>query len=255
VVLILGAGAGGIASPRGGFNGSPIPPYYVFNNSPGDWPPAVDCLGCPVPCEPTPHVQGCQDPDETEECGEQDAGWKFYKPGPATCCGDSSGAIDPPCSYPLTDWGGYLAWTGHHPYKPLPLSPYYYTSGNVWLHTSYQFSGHSQHTTFEVSGPVRSVDPYAYSITVQLENTHAVDLIMELTIKSPAQLLVSVEGTGSIGPVTKRDTECCDDGESWLFVLPAYHTGDTGLHISVADPSQMQQSYILSGDISPLQAA
>lgn len=258
-MLILGAGAGGIADSGGGFLGSPVPAYYVFDNSPpGNWPSGMDCQGCPTPCEPTPYVQGCDSNDGTETCGKQISGWKFYKPGPATCHGCQTGSEDGPCTYPdylNYNWGGYFAWTGHHPYKPLPLVPYYHTSSDVWLHSSYHFSGHSQHTTFSVSGPVRSVDPYSYSIEVQLENTHAIDLIMELTIDAPGQLLISVEGTGTIGEVVQRDSGLCECAGVWHFILPAYHTSDTGLRISVADPSQMQQSYILSGDISPLQAA
>ena len=257
IILLIGASAGGVIN-SGAQNskGSPLPPYYVFRNSKiGPLPPDGTCQGCPTPCEPTPYDQDCNPNGFPGSCGPRQQGWKFYKPSLANCKGCQPDAVAQTCTYPTAGWGSYFAWSGHRQYAPLPLIPYYHTSNMDWQHTAYRFQGSSQHTTFSVSGPVKSVDPYSYSIEVQLDNVVDQDLIMELTIEAPGQMLIAVSGMGSIREVDRQDNGACDCAGSWFFVLPAFHNRDTGLRIKVNDPSHLQQSYILSGDIAPLQAA
>jgi len=203
VILILAAGAGGVSSSLGqgllGSSTSTLPAYYVFEY--GDyapWPSNTDCPSCPQPCEPTPNEGGCQSNDGDDACEQTEQGWKFYKPGPATCNGCLPGTETYPCAGQTPVSGGYFGWTHPRYHGRLPLTPHYYTANSVWLQSHYQFNGDSQHTTFSVSGPVRSLDPYSFDIEVQLNNFQDKDLIMELTIDAPSHLFISVKGMGSI---------------------------------------------------------
>ena len=150
---------------------------------------------------------------------------------PAPCGGCQPAPCQDPCGNPVTSWGNYMSWTNPYFYGPVNS---YFNVNPVWFQSHFKFQGDTYHAGFSLSAPINAVDPYSYAVELQLSHRHVQHMIMELTIDAPSHLLIFVSGVGSITDVTPTA-----DG-TWIFTLPAVHTSNTGLYITVTDPSQMQ---------------
>ncbi len=234
IAVLLGAGSGAVSySFNHGIYGSEttvLAPYNGFH-------PTRDGFYGPVygngvyGCQP---YQPCQQ-DYVNPCAQN------------PICNDcATPPATDPCGNPVMGWGSYYSWGNPYFYGPVPK---YFYSNPVWFQSHFKFQGDTYHAGFSLSAPINAVDPYSYAIEVQLYNRHAQHMIMELTIDAPDHLLIFVSGTGSVNDATPTA-----DG-TWIFTLPAVSTVNSGLYITVTDPSQMEQFYILSGDISPLRGA